>query len=106
MELVSGHISRGDIESLNGLVTPEVISIVKESLEELTLKQRQDFKIRQEDMYFCFPYEVGVMFPNEDSKFSCFTICPKLIEKGLNRIEIYFDLAIEQTITVCNAYKQ
>lgn len=78
-ELVSGLISKGELDSLSGLVTTDVIQQVRESLETFTLKQRQQFSIRSEDIYFCFPYEVGVMFPNEESKkFYCTSLFPSL----------------------------
>jgi hypothetical protein len=71
---VSGIIARGDVDSLPGLVTPEVIDQVRQSLQTFTLKQRQEFAIRADDIFFCFPYEVGVMFPNEANEESEFIL--------------------------------
>ncbi|XP_054289964.1 m-AAA protease-interacting protein 1, mitochondrial-like [Macrosteles quadrilineatus] len=82
VEIVSGFIAKGDVDSLVGLVTPEVITQVRETMQTLSLKERQEFAIRQDDIFFCFPYEVGVMFPNEDknegenqSRFVEITMC-------------------------------
>lgn len=69
METVSGLISKGDLDNLSGLVTPEVIAHIRDGLETFTLKQRQEFAIKADDIYFAFPYEVGVMFPDESSKY-------------------------------------
>uniref|UniRef100_A0A1B6BYB6 Tim44-like domain-containing protein n=1 Tax=Clastoptera arizonana TaxID=38151 RepID=A0A1B6BYB6_9HEMI len=66
VEVVSDLISRGELNSLDGYVSPEVIAQIKTRLNSFSLKQRQDLSLSAEDMYFCFPYEVGVMFPNED----------------------------------------
>lgn len=69
VEVVSGLISRGEINSLEGLVSSDIITQIKRNLSIFSLKQRQELAICASDIYFSFPYEVGVMFPNEDSKY-------------------------------------
>uniref|UniRef100_A0A1B6GAU0 Juvenile hormone esterase binding protein n=1 Tax=Cuerna arida TaxID=1464854 RepID=A0A1B6GAU0_9HEMI len=93
VELVSGTISRGDLDSLSGLVTPDVITLVRDSMTTFSLKQRQEFAIKSNDIYFCFPYEVGVMFPNEDkndgenqSRFVEITMCYHAL-RGLQELK-------------------
>lgn len=66
VEVVSGLISKGEINSLHGLVSSDVIAQIKRNLSTFSLKQRQELAISANDIYFSFPYEVGVMFPNED----------------------------------------
>lgn len=66
VEVVSGLISRGEISDLQGLVSSDVITQIRSNLSTFSLKQRQELAIRATDIYFSFPYEVGVMFPNED----------------------------------------
>uniref|UniRef100_A0A1B6HW95 Uncharacterized protein n=1 Tax=Homalodisca liturata TaxID=320908 RepID=A0A1B6HW95_9HEMI len=93
VESVSGTISRGDLDNLSGLVTPDVITLVRDSLTTFSLKQRQEFAIKSDDIYFCFPYEVGVMFPNEDkndgenqSRFVEITMCYHAL-RGLQELK-------------------
>uniref|UniRef100_A0A1B6LUF9 Uncharacterized protein n=1 Tax=Graphocephala atropunctata TaxID=36148 RepID=A0A1B6LUF9_9HEMI len=93
VELVSGTISRGDVDNLSGLVTSDVVTLVRDTLTTFSLKQRQEFSIRSDDIYFCFPYEVGVMFPNEDkndgenqSRFVEITMCYHAL-RGLQELK-------------------
>lgn len=63
-EVVSAHLSNGEWNSLNGLVTEEVISQIRINLQQYSLKQRMDLKISKEDIYIKFPYEIGIILPD------------------------------------------
>lgn len=69
VEYVSGCISRGDFTSLENLVTQEALIELKRNISTFTLHQRQELALSKEDIYFCFPYEIGIMSIDDDSKF-------------------------------------
>jgi hypothetical protein len=69
VEYVSGCISRGDFAALENMVTQDALEEVKRNMSTFTLHQRQELALSKEDIYFCFPYQIGVMFSDDDSKF-------------------------------------
>lgn len=74
VEVVSGLLSRGEFNGLEGLVTPEVITEVKKSLSSFNMAQRQQLAVDQNDIYFSFPYEIGVIFPDENGRCLAFSL--------------------------------
>ncbi|XP_075215606.1 m-AAA protease-interacting protein 1, mitochondrial-like [Lycorma delicatula] len=66
--VVSEFLSRGEINNLEGLVSPEVIMEVKKSLSTFTMAQRQQLAVKEDDIYFSFPYEIGVIFPDDNEE--------------------------------------
>ena len=75
MEYVSGCISRGDFAALENVVTQDALQELKRNISIFTLQQRQELALSKEDIYFCFPYEIGIMFVNDDSKFVRVNTC-------------------------------
>lgn len=76
--VVSNYISKGDLKSLKDLVTPDVVAEMSQNLTKFSLKQVMELKINPEDMYMCFPYEVGIIFPDDndnDIRFVEITMC-------------------------------
>jgi len=59
-------LSKNDLENLDGLVSNEAIVEIKSSLSRFSVQQLTDLAVDKRDIYFCFPYEVGVMFDDED----------------------------------------
>jgi hypothetical protein len=68
IEHVSKCLSKNDLDSLEGLVSSEAVVEVKSSLSRFSVQQLSDLAIDKRDIYFSFPYEVGVMFDDEDGK--------------------------------------
>lgn len=56
--MVSQKISQGDIKSLEGLVTSEVIPTIQKAVSLMSLSQREQISVNAEDIYFSFPYQV------------------------------------------------
>ncbi|XP_067001257.1 m-AAA protease-interacting protein 1, mitochondrial isoform X2 [Anabrus simplex] len=66
LEYVSGCLSRGDYDSLKGLVAEEALEEVKRNISTFSIQQRQMLDITKDDIYFSFPYQIGVMFNDDD----------------------------------------
>lgn len=67
VETVSRFLANGEFQSLQGLVHEQAIEKLKRSIELFSVKQRQDIATSQEDIYFSFPYQIGIMFNDDDS---------------------------------------
>ncbi|XP_018006621.1 m-AAA protease-interacting protein 1, mitochondrial [Hyalella azteca] len=63
---VSEDLARGDLKSLTGRVTQECISQLRESFPRLSLKQKSDLRVGLSDIFFSFPYQLGVIFQPEN----------------------------------------
>jgi hypothetical protein len=66
VEVVSKLIAEGDVKSLDGLVTKDVQPSLQRATSLMSLSQREQIAVNVEDIYFSFPYQVGIMF-NEDN---------------------------------------
>ncbi|KAK7070628.1 hypothetical protein SK128_023860 [Halocaridina rubra] len=62
---VSQEISKGNFSALEGLITKPSLEEAQSNFAVLSLKQRLDLAVVAEDIFFCFPYQIGVMFTNE-----------------------------------------
>ncbi|XP_046398675.1 m-AAA protease-interacting protein 1, mitochondrial isoform X2 [Ischnura elegans] len=65
VEVVSQAISKGDWDALQELVVEGTIAEIRNSVSRFSVQQRQDLAVSKEDIYFSFPYQVGVMFDDE-----------------------------------------
>jgi hypothetical protein len=59
-------LSKNDLDSLQGLVSREALVEIKSSLSRFSVQQMTDLAVDKDDIYFCFPHEVGVMYDDED----------------------------------------
>ncbi|KAK7864218.1 hypothetical protein R5R35_002059 [Gryllus longicercus] len=66
VQCVSSYLSRGDYNSLEGLVTKDALSEVKRNMSLFSVEQRHDLFVDKEDIYFSFPYQIGIMFNDDD----------------------------------------
>lgn len=62
---VSQELSKGNFESLEGLVTSPSLEEIKQNFAHFSLKQRLDLAVEKEDIFFSFPYQIGMIFTNE-----------------------------------------
>lgn len=60
--MVSQKIAQGDIKSLEGLVTGEVIPTIQKAVSLMSLSQREQISVNADDIYFSFPYQVKRSF--------------------------------------------
>ncbi|CAG9830150.1 unnamed protein product [Diabrotica balteata] len=68
VEVVSQKLSEGDIKSLEGLVTNDIISSLQKAISMMSMSQREQIATSVDDIYFSFPYQVGVIFNEEEGK--------------------------------------
>ncbi|XP_055544064.1 m-AAA protease-interacting protein 1, mitochondrial [Wyeomyia smithii] len=66
LQIVSASLAGGELKNLEGLVERPVINDLKSSVGKMSVAQRYDLMVDKEDIYFSFPYQVGVMFDEED----------------------------------------
>ncbi|XP_022248650.1 uncharacterized protein LOC106465103 isoform X2 [Limulus polyphemus] len=59
--VVSSLLAVGDFEGLDGLVTQNAIAEIKKNYLTLNVQQRQELEVKLNDIYFCFPYQIGIM---------------------------------------------
>jgi hypothetical protein len=62
---ISQSLSSGDIDELNGLCTPECIDEVTKNLSLFSLKQRRELDLQEDDMFFSFLYQMGILMDDE-----------------------------------------
>lgn len=65
MSVVSNKLSEGKLDDLDGLVDPSALAQIKESLSKFTVFQQQLLRVAVEDIFFSFPYQVGIIIPDE-----------------------------------------
>lgn len=54
------------MKQLEGLVDRAALADLKQSLAKMSVAERYDIQVEKEDVYFSFPYQVGVMFDESD----------------------------------------
>lgn len=62
---VSHELSKGNFEALEDLITQPSLEEIKRNYAKFSLKQRLDLAVVQEDIFFSFPYQIGMIFTNE-----------------------------------------
>ncbi|KAI5744917.1 hypothetical protein M8J76_006563 [Diaphorina citri] len=67
LEYVSSCVSKGDYDSLQTVLAPELLEQVKQKVPLLSLTQRQQIDLNSDDVYFSFPYQIGIMFSDEEA---------------------------------------
>jgi len=68
LEVVSTRLAAGEIKALEGLVAPDILPKLQSSIALMSLPQREQIAINKDDIYFSFPYQVGVIFDEEEGK--------------------------------------
>lgn len=62
---MSNELSKGNFEALEGLITQPGLEEIKRNFANFSLKQRLDLAVDKEDIFFSFPYQIGMIFTNE-----------------------------------------
>lgn len=62
---VSHELSKGNFQALEEIVTKPSLEEIKKNFANFSLKQRLDLAVDKEDIFFSFPYQIGMIFTNE-----------------------------------------
>ncbi|KAG4072872.1 hypothetical protein HA402_002615 [Bradysia odoriphaga] len=62
VQVVSTALASGELQSLDGLVSTEAQDELKKNLSVMSVSQRNEVAVNKDDIYFTFPYQVGVIF--------------------------------------------
>ncbi|XP_054706413.1 m-AAA protease-interacting protein 1, mitochondrial-like [Uloborus diversus] len=68
LAVVSSLLSEGDFQSLKGLVAEEALTEIKSNYSVLNVKERQDLLVKIADILFAFPYQIGIIFDDDNQK--------------------------------------
>ncbi|XP_053620111.1 uncharacterized protein LOC128680755 [Plodia interpunctella] len=91
VQVVSDALQRSDFKSLEGLVDKDAITALKNAVSKLSVSQRQLLSVQKDDIFYAFPYQVGVMFDDSDKRWVEITMCYHVL-KGLKRMQETGDL--------------
>lgn len=62
---VSSELSKGNFEALDDLITKPSLEEIKRNFAKFSLQQRLELAVVKEDIFFSFPYQIGMIFTNE-----------------------------------------
>lgn len=62
LQVVSNALASGELQTLDGLVSTEALDEIKKNLFVMSVSQRTEVAVNKDDIYFTFPYQVGVIF--------------------------------------------
>ncbi|XP_058122321.1 m-AAA protease-interacting protein 1, mitochondrial [Anopheles coustani] len=66
LQIVSSSLAGGEVKQLEGLVDRVALNDIRQSLSKMSVAERYDIQVDKADIYFSFPYQVGVMFDESD----------------------------------------
>lgn len=66
LEVVSNRLATSDFKGLQGLMENDTLSTVQKSIERMTVAQRSALAVNRDDVYFSFPYQVGIILDDEN----------------------------------------
>ncbi|XP_035781134.1 m-AAA protease-interacting protein 1, mitochondrial-like [Anopheles albimanus] len=66
LQVVSSALAGAETKQLEGLVDRVALNDVKQSLSKMSVAERYDIRVDKEDVYFSFPYQIGVMFDESE----------------------------------------
>lgn len=66
LEVVSNRLATGDFESLNRLVESDTLATLQRNIERMSVAQRKAIAFKRNDVWWSFPYEVGIIFNDDE----------------------------------------
>jgi len=96
---VSKALASEDYESLQGLVTNDVINTLRNKINTLSNEQKQLISVAEDDVTGMFPYEVGIIFDDNkaEEKFIEITVISYIIKNRKNLTEEVDSTAVIST---------
>lgn len=68
---VSKELSLGNFDTLEELFTKPTLEEIRRNFARLSLKQRLDLAVAEDDIFLSFPYQIGIIFTNEGRLYCC-----------------------------------
>ncbi|XP_037948142.1 m-AAA protease-interacting protein 1, mitochondrial [Teleopsis dalmanni] len=68
VQVISKYLSNGEFSALNNLVTTNVIEELEPIVKTLSISQRSELAVLEKDIYVSFPYEVGIIYEENNEK--------------------------------------
>ena len=65
VHVISNKLAQGDWDGLKGFITDDILPELKENMSKMTMAQRSEVAIATDDIYLTFPYQVGIIFDEE-----------------------------------------
>ncbi|RXG54083.1 hypothetical protein Avbf_09054, partial [Armadillidium vulgare] len=92
---VSNMLSEGDLSRLKNFIDENALKEIQKNFSVLSVKERLDLAVNVDDIFFYFPYQIGLIFNNDgnskDRVFLEITMCfhifrgfKEYIEKSVN----------------------
>ncbi|XP_061396826.1 m-AAA protease-interacting protein 1, mitochondrial [Musca vetustissima] len=66
MQVISSKLMNGDFAHLGNLVSEEALNELKPVIQKLSVSQRRQLEVKESDIYLTFPYQIGIMFDEEN----------------------------------------
>jgi len=57
-------MSRGEFDDLEGLVDPMVLRELRNTVNTFSVFQQDLLRVATEDVFFSFPYQIGIVIPD------------------------------------------
>lgn len=86
VEVVSESLQKSDFDSLEGVVDKDAIVTLRDAVSKLSVSQRQMLSINKDDIFYAFPYQVGVMFDDSNKRWVEITMCYHVL-RGLKQMQ-------------------
>ncbi|XP_054740295.1 m-AAA protease-interacting protein 1, mitochondrial [Anastrepha obliqua] len=68
LQIISSKLVNGEFGTLKNFVANEAINELKPTIQKLSVAQRKQLEINKADIYFAFPYQVGIILDEEQEK--------------------------------------
>ncbi|XP_055692669.1 m-AAA protease-interacting protein 1, mitochondrial [Lutzomyia longipalpis] len=68
LQAVSTKLSDGDTTDLTDLLSRECATEITASIRKMSVAQRHEIRVIKEDVYFSFPYQVGIIFDDDSGE--------------------------------------
>ncbi|VVC86891.1 m-AAA protease-interacting protein 1, mitochondrial [Leptidea sinapis] len=91
VQVVSESLQNSEFKALDELVEKDALCTLKSAISRLSVSQRQLLGINKEDIFYAFPYQVGVIFDDSEKRWVEITMCYHVL-RGLKQMKDSGDL--------------
>jgi len=69
LHLISNKLAKGEFDDLEDLVAPSALQEIKINIANFSVAQREMLAVDKDDVFFAFPYEVGIIKSERKQQF-------------------------------------